>query len=647
VSSRYRLLAIVGFVLSAGLSAGCSGDDGVSPPETFAVGGTVSGLQAGSIVLLNNGSDDLSLATDGIFRFPTGLPAGSGYSIVVANDPPGQVCQVVNGAGTVGQADVSDVVVACELATYSVGGMVSSLDAGELILQNNGGDDLSITASGAFTFATRLTSGSNYEVAIATQPAGQICTVSSGSGVVGDSDVSTVSVSCDARLYTIGGTLSGLSSGTVTLTNSGGDDLDLTADGHFTFSTPLLDGTAYEVAVVAQPSGQSCTVADGSGSVGGADVTSVMVACDDTYSVGGTVTGLSGFVLLQNNGGDDLSISASGVFTFAGRLTDGSGYSVAVAGQPDGQTCTVVAGIGTISGADVADVQVSCDSRAISNKIVFHSDRDGDYEIYRMRPDGSNVVQLTDNDVDDFWPVVSPDGTQVAFWSGRDGNQEIYVMAVDGSNVTRVTDNGSADRQPAWSPDGQKLAFHRVVSGTTEVYTINVDGTGLVRLTNNTFNDDEPAWSPNGSLIAFTTDRDGNDEIYVMSASNGSNQQNISDNAGRDGKPDWSPDGSRILFDRNNTAVDAAWLGDAEIMCMNSDGSSQTRLTTDTAGYVDAQARWSGSGTRLVFNSGRDTGGTSPQLYVGDINGCAGGITGLDRVTVTNAKDAAADWAPQ
>jgi len=79
---------------------------------------------------------------------------------------------------------------------------------------------------------------------------------------------------------------------------------------------------------------------------------------------------------------------------------------------------------------------------------------------------------------------------------------------------------------------------------------------------------------------------------------------------------------------------------------MNSDGSGQTRLTTDTAGYVDAQARWSGTGSRLVFNSGRDTGGTFPQLYVGQISGCTS-ITGLDRVTVSNAKDAAADWAPQ
>lgn len=646
MSSRYRVLALIAFVLSAGLSAGCSGDDGVSPRATFAVGGSVSGLQTGTVVLRNNGSDDLPLATDGVFRFPTGLPSGSAYSIVVASEPPGQICEVVNGAGTVGQADVNDVVVACQLATYTVGGIVSGFDSGELVLQNNGGDDLSITGNGSFAFATRLASGSDYEVLVVTQPVGRTCVVGAGSGTVGTADITTVSVSCEARLYTVGGTLGGLSGGTVTLTNNGGDELALTVDGQFTFSSPLLDGAPYDVAVMVQPSGQVCTVTAGSGSVSTADVTDVVVACVGAYSVGGTVTGLSGSVVMQNNGGDDLTVSADGTFTFSELLVDGAAYSVAVSEQPDGQLCTVGGESGTVSGANVTDVQVSCDSRAITNKIVFHSDRDGDYEIYRMRPDGSNVVQLTDNDVDDFWPVVSPDGTQIAFWSGRDGNQEIYVMAVDGSNATRVTDNGSADRQPAWSPDGQRLAFHRVVNGSLEIYTINVGGTGLVRLTNNTANDDEPAWSPDGSLIAFTSDRDGNDEIYVMNAATGSNQQNVTNNAGRDGKADWSPDGSRILFDRNNMTVDAAWLGDAEIMCMNSDGSGQTRLTADTAGYVDAQARWSGNGSRLVFNSGRDTGGTSPQLYVGQINGCSS-ITGLDRVTVSNAKDAAADWAPE
>ena len=71
--------------------------------------------------------------------------------------------------------------------------------------------------------------------------------------------------------------------------------------------------------VKTNPSGQTCSVANGSGTVGSANITNVAVTCSAvaTYSVGGTVSGLSGTVVLQDNGGDDLSVSANGPFTFA------------------------------------------------------------------------------------------------------------------------------------------------------------------------------------------------------------------------------------------------------------------------------------------------------------------------------------------
>jgi len=646
VSSRYRLLVIAGIVSFAALSVAC--DDGVSPPQEFAIGGIVSGIQNGNLVLRINGNDDILLATDGGFQFPNRLPAGSSYSVAVAITPPGQVCQVSNGSGTVGQADIDDVVVQCQVVLHTIGGLVSGLSGGQLVLQNNGGDDLTISSNGAFVFGTGIASGTGYSVEVAVQPAGQECTVENGAGVVGDTDVTSVAVNCEAAVYTIGGTVSGLSGGTVTLTNNGGDELNLAADGAFAFTTPLQDGAAYDVRVVAVPAGQACSVTDGSGTVNGSDVENVLVTCGDAYSLGGTVVGLTvSAVLIQNNGGDDLTLSQNGAFTFPTLVPDGSSYDVSVAEQPGGQTCVVVGGVGTVAGADVTDVQITCNDKALSNRIVFHSDRDGDFEIYRMRPDGSSVVQLTDNDVDDLWPVVSPDGTRIAFWTGRDGNQEIYVMAADGSNQTRVTVDGRADREPAWSPNSERIAFHRVVSGTTEIYTIRADGTGETRLTNNAFADGEPAWSPDGSRIAFTTDRDGDNEIYVMNALDGSNQVNLTNNVGRDGKPDWSPDGTKILFDRNDFyGGDLTWLGDAEIMCMNADGSGVVRLTTDSIGAIDTQPRWSGNGSRLAFNSDRVAVGVNSEIYVGDTNNCTG-ITNLTRITTSSAKDAAADWSPQ
>ena len=93
-----------------------------------------------------------------------------------------------------------------------------------------------------------------------------------------------------------------------------------------------------------------------------------------TYTVGGDVTGLTGTVLLRNNGGDDLSVSADGSFTFATALTDGATYEVTVGTQPTGQTCSVTNGTGTIAGADVTDVAVSCADDPPSTTVSYASD---------------------------------------------------------------------------------------------------------------------------------------------------------------------------------------------------------------------------------------------------------------------------------
>ena len=148
-----------------------------------------------------------------------------------------------------------------------------------MVLQDNGGDNLTVTASGGFTFATPLTAGSAYDVTVLTSPAGQTCTVASGSGTVGSADITNIAVTCTTvATYTVGGTVSGLS-GTVVLQDNGGDNLTVTASGGFTFATPLTAGSAYDVTVLTSPAGQTCTVGNGSGTVGSADITNVAVTC--------------------------------------------------------------------------------------------------------------------------------------------------------------------------------------------------------------------------------------------------------------------------------------------------------------------------------------------------------------------------------
>ena len=142
---------------------------------------------------------------------------------------------------------------------YAIGGTVSGLN-GTLVLQNNGTESLGITANGAFTFKNKVKSGGAYAVTITTQPAGQTCAVASGSGTA-SADVTNVAVTCTANTaYTVGGTVSGLGTGlNVVLRINGGGDLTVSANGPFTFGTPVASGLPYAVTVLrsrpARPAG--------------------------------------------------------------------------------------------------------------------------------------------------------------------------------------------------------------------------------------------------------------------------------------------------------------------------------------------------------------------------------------------------------
>lgn len=335
---------------------------------TYSVEGTVSGLTALGLLLQNNAGDDLDVFTNGNFLFDTRLDDGSAYAVTVLTNPPGQTCNVTNGSGTIASADVTDVTVICtddEITTYTVGGAVTGLTGTGLELQNMGADTLPISENGDFTFAIALEVGFSYVVTVSTQPTDQTCTVSNESGTISTANITDVVVNCTDNpepLYTINGTVSGLGPNSVTLQNNGADDLDVNANGAFVFDTALPDGSSYDVTVLTQPTGQTCGVTNGFGTINGSDVLGVTVTCaDSVYTVGGIVTGLTGTGLaLQNNGSDSLTIAASGDFMFATGLLSGEDYLVTVSAQPAGQNCVVSFGSGTIATADATDVAVDC-----------------------------------------------------------------------------------------------------------------------------------------------------------------------------------------------------------------------------------------------------------------------------------------------
>lgn len=138
-----------------------------------------------------------------------------------------------------------------------------------------------------------------------------------------------------------------------------GSTANITSSVTWTSSTPAV-ATINTTGLATGVTTGTTTITAASGTISGSATLMVAGGGTTTYTIGGTVTGLSGTVVLRNNGGDNLSRSTIGGFTFATALATSSAYSVTVFSQPNGQTCTVTNGSGTVNGANVTNVQVNC-----------------------------------------------------------------------------------------------------------------------------------------------------------------------------------------------------------------------------------------------------------------------------------------------
>ena len=272
-------------------------------------------------------------------------------------------------------------------ATYTVGGSISGLSATGLVLQN-AGTSSTVTAN-ATSFQFQVAAGTSYNVTIATQPDGLTCSVSHGSGTNINATVTNVDIVCNAITHTVSGTITGLTTAGLTLTNNGGDDLSISANaGTFGFAIPIADGGGYNVAAFSQPTGLTCTVSSGAGTRVRAAVTSVDITCHtNTLTVGGTISGLTGSGLeLQNNAGDNLTVAAlASSFQFATPVAYGSQYEATVLTQPGGQTCSLTSSVGNAT-RTVNTVAVTC-TNIITYTLISSSGSNG-----AISPSGASAV---------------------------------------------------------------------------------------------------------------------------------------------------------------------------------------------------------------------------------------------------------------
>jgi TolB protein len=205
-------------------------------------------------------------------------------------------------------------------------------------------------------------------------------------------------------------------------------------------------------------------------------------------------------------------------------------------------------------------------------------------DIWVVDVGGGSPKRLTKSREDDWDPVWSPDGRQIAFDRQDDGYNWIYAVNQDGTALRRLTPNFSW--HPAWTPDGRISYVHG-----RGIWIMNADGSDkrlLVRAEMQ-LNDPAPlAWAPDGSQLAFTTET----ALWVVRADGTGRRKLFGVGKGSARSPTWSPDSRRVAWQQGD--------GDFEIYAVNRDGS-RLRNVTNNERVNDQSPSWSPNGRALTF----------------------------------------------
>lgn len=184
--------------------------------------------------------------------------------------------------------------------------------------------------------------------------------------------------------------------------------------------------------------------------------------------------------------------------------------------------------------------------------VAFATSRDGNSEVYRVRPDGTGPENLTRNPSNDGEPAYSPDGNLIAFTSDRDGDgTRLYLMRADGGEPRAVGDRlpGTEQHDPTWSPDGRAIAFASTEGAGSSIRVVTLADGGERGLGEG----EEPAWAADGRI--YYSSRDG---VFAR-ALDGTPPQLVVPDAEA---PTVSPDGRWLAFVRGPEATAGLYLLD-------------------------------------------------------------------------------------
>jgi serine/threonine protein kinase len=299
----------------------------------------------------------------------------------------------------------------------------------------------------------------------------------------------------------------------------------------------------------------------------------------------------------------------------------------------------------TSSAPDIAPVGVretptlNSSLRRTGGVLVYFTERDGNYDLYKLDLLSGVETRLTFDSNADSYPSVSPDGRLIAFQSNRDGDFEIYVMDIDGRNLKQLTDNTVLDRIASWSPDGEWLVFSSDTRNddTYDLYQMQPDGSELHPIFSNGARNSHPRYSPDGRYIVFTTGEPNDGATWEIGRldTQTNDYVQLTSNAVKEWSPSYSPDGNKIIFLAGiNNGAPA--FGDSAIALLDREGSPLGVLY-DGGGYEWGLA-YSTDGTLISFTTlSSETG--REEVYVMRSDGSA-----VQQITFSGGQGAV--WVP-
>jgi Tol biopolymer transport system component len=571
--------------------ASCGGGGGESIPSTYAVSVKVtSEIRAGEVFKFSLGAQSSTVTQGGVaVPFGTALAGGAAYT-VSQTDGPRSCTASANRSGTVAAGPI-EVTMDCgaPAANVSVSGQFHAPLGTQVVLQLNGGDDLSLTMPAAagsadaynllpFSFATQQASGAAYQVTVKTAPSGLACSVFKGATGTFPATAANLRVGCEYRMDHVSRNADGTVRGT-----------------YFESSAPVIGGAASAVGRTVDGYGEGRFLAFVSSAVG----------------LGGS-TGAHRQVYWRDRlTGETLLISASAA------ALEGNGDSFAPAISADGLT---------VAFESYASNLVTGDSNGVRDVFVWSSsNRTVGAQRVSVSPGGA------EGNAESFEPTLSGDGRVVAFSSGA-SNLTAGVSGISTINVYRrdigagtttlvsaAAGVGVGGSRPMLSEDGNRLAFcsfasnlvvgdtnglwdifvHDVAAGTLSRVSLTSTGGERNQGTESASRVVSPTISGNGRYVAYATtatnvvagDTNNAQDVFVVDTQSGSVVRASVGVAGAQGDAD-SPvgQGERVAL-----SYDGNWVAFSTLASNLGTGANNVVLRNWVSGQTQTLPSQTGS----------------------------------------------------